>query len=203
MPRARAASALLPPAAARARTQQLALASLPVGTLAKDGRGQPRRGGDDARRRRHRQKRGPVVRRGAKRLLQPVFAVVLGRLRVGSARPIREGRQVERIGVQFVGEFLHSHHGFLRHHDGSLQDVFELPNVTRPGVGLEPGHGVVVDAGDVLVHLLVVDAEKMQGQLRDVLGPLAQGRHHDVQHVQSEEQGPRGIAPAASAPSRS
>ena len=72
---------------------------------------------------------------------------------------------------------------------GPLQNVLELPDIAREGMALEGlqggrgechGSGVAVTPADPL--------EDAPGQAGDVLGPLPQGRHAQLDHIDTVEE---------------
>ena len=58
----------------------------------------------------------------------------------------------------------------------AFDEVFELTDVARPGVGLQDGQRVCVEPFDLLVQSSVVFLQEMSDQGRDVLRPVAQWR---------------------------
>ena len=66
-------------------------------------------------------------------------------------------------------------------------EVFELPDVSRPAIALHPVHGVRIE---LLARqpFLLDEGEEVPGKIRDVLDALAQGRQAQGHHVEAKEQ---------------
>ena len=115
----------------------------------------------------------------------PERVVVLGRLRdTGGGACVhcgwgglQEQRDLRRVDQR------------ARHHDQQpLDQVAQLPDVARPVIELHHFQRLWGDVFDPQPLFLRMHAEKMPGQQRDVLFPLAQRRDHHRQHVQPIEQ---------------
>src|SRR5262245_43019326 len=153
MPRARAASALLPPAAAKARTSCSRSRLCPsercvwITLIAPHG--------------------------------SPLKAAGVSVADQGSPSSGRSssGSPAVSFCSSYSGGVLDADDVAFRNYHGPLHHVLQLPDVARPGVGLEQGQGIVLDALDALAGPLAVQPEEMPGQLRHVLDPLAQRRH--------------------------
>ena len=65
--------------------------------------------------------------------------------------------------------------------------MVELADVARPAVGEQRLHRRGLEARDALAVALGVALQEVPGQQRDVLPPLAQRRHVDLDRVQAEE----------------
>src|SRR5208283_865204 len=132
----------------------------------------------------------PVAARLYERLPEDALLVLLhrkrrrgARVRRAACRRPRSGRPAEpRIEVE-LGQL-----AALAEHDRVLAEVAELADVPGPGIGLERLHRprLDLDRGDAV--LLRERLYEMREELRDVLPPLAQGRHHEAHDVQPEEQ---------------
>src|SRR4051812_23494782 len=61
-------------------------------------------------------------------------------------------------------------------------EIFELPDVSRPAIALHPVHGVRIE---LLARqpFLLDEGEEVPGKIRDVLDALAQGRQAQRHHV--------------------
>jgi hypothetical protein len=75
-----------------------------------------------------------------------------------------------------------------RHQNRALDRVVELAHVARPAVDRERGERVAVEARDRLAIALRVQAQEMGCEQRDVLAPLAQRGHVDLDRVEAEQQ---------------
>ena len=71
-----------------------------------------------------------------------------------------------------------------RHHDRALDRVAQLAHVARPGIGVEGLPRLGVEALELLAVLLGELAQEGHGEQGDVVAPLAQGRHVDVDDVE-------------------
>src|SRR6185295_7097653 len=76
----------------------------------------------------------------------------------------------------------------VAHRDQPLDQVLQLTDVPRPPVLLEHAHRRIGDALDFLPEAGVVAAQEEIGELRDVLGALAQRRQLDRDDVDSIEE---------------
>ena len=110
----------------------------------------------------------------------PERVVVLGRLRDTGGGAcghcgwggLQEQRDLRRVDQR------------ARHHDQQpLDQVAQLPDVARPVIELHRFQRLWGDVFDPQPLFLRMHAEKMPGQQRDVLFPLAQRRDHHRQHV--------------------
>src|SRR5580658_3926027 len=92
----------------------------------------------------------------------------------GRQRPAHLGGQILRAELLTIAE-----------EDGALDDVLELADVARPGVGREDVEGLRLDTRHVLLEALVELAEKVLDEQRNVPGSLAQRRQPDGDDVEA------------------
>ncbi len=78
----------------------------------------------------------------------------------------------------------HGERGSVGHHDGALDHVLELANIARPVIRHQRLDRVRIKVGDQLSDAIRVDVQEIQGQLEDVLAPIAQGRCVKTDHVE-------------------
>ncbi len=76
-----------------------------------------------------------------------------------------------------------------------LQHIFQLPDVTRPGIVFKSVDGVREKIVFLGVILLIHHRQKVVEQRYDVLLPLPQGRNLDTDHIQTVSTDPPGIVP--------
>ena len=107
------------------------------------------------------------------------------RLDVFEAHVVEPGRSA-RVGRSPRSET--SDDVTLRHQDGALDRVIELPDVARPRVIDERLQRGGIEAGDALSVALRVAVRKCLRERRDVLAPFAQRREPDFNRVESEQQ---------------
>src|SRR5205807_3594889 len=69
----------------------------------------------------------------------------------------------------------------------ALDDVLELADVPRPGIGQETIHGLLGDRLDALAELLGEARDEEGDELGDVRPALAQRRGADRKHIQAVE----------------
>src|SRR6476660_3831571 len=81
-----------------------------------------------------------------------------------------EGLQLRGWGAQY---------GIWRKNDGSLDEVLQFPNVSRPGVSHQCIHRLRRDFLDPLVHSPGVKFGEMPNQFRNVFTTLPQCRNTD------------------------
>ena len=102
---------------------------------------------------------------------------------------LRRRRRGHRHRVAFdVGgdlrKLVHREHGLIGKNHGAEHGVLELADIAGPGIALEHGARVGVDAVDALALLGGEAGDEVADELRHVLKPLAQWGHPDGEHVQ-------------------
>src|SRR5689334_5451303 len=86
-----------------------------------------------------------------------------------------------------MGRKLADNLGLITDNHISFYEVFQLANVTRPGILHHAADGVVAEGGWVLpVEFAVLALEEFEED-GDLLAPLAQGRNVDSDDVQTVE----------------
>ena len=73
------------------------------------------------------------------------------------------------------------------HHDCPFYGVFQLPDVPWPGIPPHRFQGLRMDGVDLFVGLRGIASQEMLGQQGDIVRPVPQGRHLDVDDVQPVE----------------
>src|ERR1017187_2070524 len=96
-----------------------------------------------------------------------------------SRRTLAPGAQPEVDGA---------HHLTLRHQHGPLHGVIQLAHVARPGVGQQRLDGGFVKPRQRLAVVFGMLAQKLAGQNRDILAPVAQRGQAELDGVQAEQQ---------------
>ena len=74
----------------------------------------------------------------------------------------------------------------LGHQDGSLERVVQLPNISRPIVASDFRQRGLRKSTDEMAHFGAEFVEKVVGEIDEILGPLAQRRKVDPDHVNAE-----------------
>src|SRR5262245_24734613 len=72
-----------------------------------------------------------------------------------------------------------------RQNDGTLDDVFELSNVSRPGPILQSAHGVGRNRREAPTHAICVLLDEVPDEERHIGGAVAQRRNMDGEDVQT------------------
>ena len=68
---------------------------------------------------------------------------------------------------------------------GSLDDMFKLPDIARPGMGVENFHAFRGNPLYSKVKFAVILVHKMAAEEGDIFPALAQGRQVDIDHCQA------------------
>ena len=84
------------------------------------------------------------------------------RVRAGFSRGLRDLRRDER----------HREEGFLRHQDHPFDEVFQLPDVSQPGIGKQAVTHLRIEPLDPPAQLPVELGQKVVVQGKDVLGAV-------------------------------
>ena len=64
--------------------------------------------------------------------------------------------------------------------DGPLDDVFQLPHISRPGIGLETTDEIGRNPPNGFLEVVTGAFDEMIGEKVDIALALSQGRHGDV-----------------------
>src|SRR5918994_7785940 len=101
--------------------------------------------------------------------LEPITGLVEWQ-RVGLGRTGRAQRQLER-------QIVHADRRSVDQHHRALPHVLQLAHVAGPAIDAEDVECLRGESLGALAELVVVAADEVGHQQRDVVGPLAQGRH--------------------------
>ena len=111
--------------------------------------------------------------------------------RVGvDQRPVPADRELFAVELLTAGKQLRSidHRVLRRQDDTAFDDVFEFADVARPVVRHHGVDGTLRETGQAPPMQPIELGQEVRHQQRNVLAPLAHGRHADRKDIEAEEQ---------------